>query len=114
VAGRAALTDVKEGVAMSYLRVAYWKWDVELTSDEAQEAIQRIRDEGIRVFQSQPGFVRYRLIKVDSHTTIGVVEWESQELGKAGAQQFREWLKSSGIAQKASLETYDGDVLVSS
>ena len=99
---------------MSYLRVAFWKWNIDLASDEAQEVLQQIRDEGLRVFRSQPGFSRYRLIRVDSHTTIGVVEWETQELGKAGAQQFREWLKSSGIAQKVSLETYDGDVLVAS
>jgi hypothetical protein len=34
-----------------------------------------------------------------------------EELGKPGAQRYREWLSSSGIAQKLSLETYDGEVV---
>jgi hypothetical protein len=47
-------------------------------------------------------------------TTIAVAEWESEELGKPGAQQYREWLKSSGITEMLSLETYDGPVVVTS
>jgi hypothetical protein len=41
-------------------------------------------------------------------------EWEDEELGKPGAQRYREWLRSSGIADKLSLETYDGEVVVAS
>jgi hypothetical protein len=47
-------------------------------------------------------------------TTIAVAEWESEELGKLGAQRYREWLRSSGIAEKLSLETYDGPIVVAS
>ena len=47
-------------------------------------------------------------------TTIAVAEWESEELGKPGAQRYREWLRSSGIAEKLSLETYDGEVVAAS
>jgi hypothetical protein len=50
----------------------------------------------------------------DSTTTIAVAEWESEELGKPGAQRYREWLRSSGIADKLSLETYDGEIVVAS
>jgi hypothetical protein len=49
----------------------------------------------------------------DPTTTIAVAEWENEELGKPGAQRYREWL-TSGIAQKLSLETYDGEVVVAS
>jgi hypothetical protein len=49
----------------------------------------------------------------DPTTTIAVAEWENEELGKPGAQRYREWLTSS-IAQKLSLETYDGEVVVAS
>jgi heme-degrading monooxygenase HmoA len=99
---------------MSYLRATIGSWNIDLASEEAQEAFQKIENEGLQVFRGQPGFIRYRLMKADYHTTIAVAEWESQELGKAGAQRYREWLKSSGIAQKLSLETYDGDIVVAS
>jgi hypothetical protein len=68
----------------------------------------------LRVFRSQPGFIRYRLMVADPTTTIAVAEWESEELGKPGAQRYREWLRSSGIAEKLSLETYDGPIVVAS
>jgi hypothetical protein len=50
----------------------------------------------------------------DPKTTLAVAEWESEELGKPGAWRYREWLKSSGIAEKLSLETYDGEVVAAS
>jgi hypothetical protein len=50
----------------------------------------------------------------DPTTTIAVAEWENEELGKPGAQRYREWLGSSGIAEMLSLETYDGEVKIAS
>jgi hypothetical protein len=50
----------------------------------------------------------------DSTTTIAAAEWESVKFGKPGAQRYREWLRSSGIAEKLSLETYDGGVVAAS
>ena len=99
---------------MTYLRCTVGRWNIDLGSEEAREAFRLINDEGLRVFRSQPGFIRYRLMIADSTTTIAVAEWENEELGKPGAQRYREWLGSSGIAQKLSLETYDGEVVVAS
>jgi hypothetical protein len=50
----------------------------------------------------------------DPNTTIVLAEWDSEELGKPGAQRYREWLRSSGIAEKLSLESYDGEVVAAS
>jgi hypothetical protein len=50
----------------------------------------------------------------DPTTTIAVAESGSEELGKSGAQRYREWLRSSGIAEKLSLEIYDGPTAVAS
>ena len=99
---------------MTYLRCTIGRWNIELHSDEGQEAFRLIEDEGLRVFVEQPGFIRYRLMVADPSTTIAVAEWESEELGTLGAQRYREWLRSSGIAQNLSLETYDGEVVVAS
>ena len=70
---------------MSYLRCTIGRWNIDLRSDTGQEAFRRIDDEGLRVFRSQPGFIRYRLMLADPTTTIAVAEWESEELGKPGA-----------------------------
>jgi hypothetical protein len=47
----------------------------------------------------------------DSHTTMAVAERESEELGKKGAQNYRNWLRTSGIWDKLALQTYDGKVV---
>jgi hypothetical protein len=45
------------------------------------------------------------------HTTAAVAEWESEELGKKGAENCRNRLKTSGIRDKQVLQTYDGEVV---
>ena len=99
---------------MTYLRCTIGRWNIDLDSEQGQEAFRLIDDEGVKVFRSQPGFIRYRLMLADPTTTIAVAEWESEELGKPGARRYREWLRSSGIAEKLSLETYDGEVVAAS
>lgn len=99
---------------MTYLRCTIGRWNVDLGSEEAREIFRQIDEEGVRVFRSQPGFIRYRLMLADSTTTIAVAEWESEELGKPGAKRYREWLSNSRIADKLSLDTYDGEVVAAS
>jgi Antibiotic biosynthesis monooxygenase len=99
---------------VSYLRMTIATWKIDLYSTEAQRIFLRIQDEGVAVFREQPGFVRYRLMRADSHTTIAVAEWESEQLGLAGSQQYRLWLSTSGIMENISLETYAGDVVAAS
>ena len=99
---------------MTYLRCTIGRWTIDLNSQEGREAFRQIDTKGVRVFRQQPGFIRYRLMVADPVTTIAVAEWESEELGKPGAQRYREWLRNSGIAEKLSLETYDGEVVAAS
>ncbi len=99
---------------MTYLRVSVGTWSIDLESDQGSDVFQKVRNEGLQVFRRQPGFINYRLMKRDSSTTVAVAEWESRESGKAGAEHFRAWLRDSGIMEYLVLETYDGDVVVSS
>jgi hypothetical protein len=99
---------------MSYLRATVAEWDIDLDSVEAKALIQKIASEGLHVFRSQPGFIDYRLMKAAPRTTIAVAEWESEELGRKGAQRYRDWMQSSGIMQHLILHTYDGDIVVTS
>src|SRR5262249_37193602 len=94
-----------EGRAIAYLRVSIGSWSIDLTSEEGQAVFRQIEEEGLTVFHQQPGFIRYRLMHADAHTTVAVAEWESEELGRAGAERFREWLRSSGIMRHLALHT---------
>jgi hypothetical protein len=53
-------------------------------------------------------------MRADSTTTIAVAEWESQELGQAGAERYREWMRSVGIMDRFTLETQAGDIVAGS
>jgi hypothetical protein len=99
---------------MTYLRMTIGRWRIDLDTPEGDEIFRKIQEDGIRVFLEQPGFIRYRLMRADARTTIAVAEWESEELGRPGAKNYRDWLKESGIAEKLTLETLDGEVVAAS
>lgn len=90
------------------------RWSIDLYSDEAERIFRRIESEGVAVFRAQPGFVRYRLMRADAATTIAVAEWESEALGQAGAQRYRDWMRRVGIMDRITLETHAGDIVAAS
>ena len=99
---------------LTYLRCSIGKWSIDLYSREAEEIFKKINDEGVTVFRKQPGFISYRLMRASSDVTVAVAEWKSEELGKAGAKNYRRWLSKSGIWDKLVLQTYDGATVASS
>jgi len=90
------------------------RWNFDLESPEGQQVFHRIQTEGVSVFRQQPGFVRYRLMRADNHTTVAMAEWESEALASVGAQQFRAWLAKAGIREKLTMETYSGEIVAAS
>jgi hypothetical protein len=101
-------------VAPRYLRVSIARWNIDLYSAEAERAFHLIETDGVVVFRAQPGFVRYRLMRADRTTTIAVAEWESEELGRAGAEQYRAWMRRVGIMERITLDTHAGDIVAGS
>ena len=99
---------------MGYLRTSIAKWTIDLDSEEATQIFRKIDTDGVRVFREQPGFIRYRLMKADRHTTLAVAEWESEKLGKHGAENYRQWMRDTGIWDKIALTTYDGEIVAAS
>ena len=97
-----------------YLRVSTAHWNIDLYSPEAERIFRQIETEGLAVFRAQPGFVRYRLMRADNATTIAVAEWESEQLGLAGAERYRAWMRSVGIMDRLTLETRAGEIVVGS
>jgi Antibiotic biosynthesis monooxygenase len=98
---------------MGYLRTTLANWDLDLDSPEGRALVEAIRTDGAAVFRHQPGFVRYRLMHAGPRRTLAVAEWESEELGLAGAGRFREWLTAAGVRQHITMETNAGPILVS-
>ena len=97
-----------------YLRVSVGHWNVNLYSPEAENIFHQIETDGVAVFRAQPGFVDYRLMRADNNTTVAVAEWESEELGRAGAERYRAWMRSVGIMDRITLETHAGDIVARS
>ena len=105
---------VEQGNVPRYLRVSVAHWNISLYSAEADRIFRQIETDGLDVFLAQPGFVRYRLMRADSTTTVAVAEWESEQLGLAGAERYRAWMRSVGIMDRITLETRAGDIVVGS
>ena len=105
---------VKAEAARHYLRVSTARWRIDLHSPEAARIFDQIATDGLAVFRAQPGFVRYRLMRADSSTTIAVAEWESEELGQRGAERYRDWMRKAGIMDRFTLETHAGEIVVGS
>jgi hypothetical protein len=100
--------------APRYLRVSIARWSIDLHSAEAIRIFHQIETEGVAVFRAQPGFIRYRLMRADGRTTIAVAEWQSEELGRAGAERYRAWMRSVGIMDRLTLETHAGEIVAGS
>ena len=104
----------QQPMAPRYLRVSVAHWNIDLYSPEAKRIFHQIDTDGVAVFRAQPGFVRYRLMRADRTTTVAVAEWETEELGRAGAEQYRAWMRSVGIMDRITLETRAGDIVAGS
>ena len=100
--------------APRYLRVSVARWNIDTYSPDAQRIFHQIETDGVAVFRAQPGFVRYRLMREDSTTTIAVAEWETEALGLAGAAKYRAWMHSVGIMDRLTLETHTGEIVAGS
>jgi hypothetical protein len=99
---------------VTYLRCSIGKWSIDLNSPEAEAIFEKINNEGVKVFQKQAGFISYRLMRASAQVTVAIAEWQSEELGKVGAENYRNWLRESGIWNKLILQTYDGEVVATS
>ena len=113
-AGNVSPTEEK-AAAPRYLRVSTAHWNINLYSAEAERIFRRDRDRRCAGVPRTARFAPvYRLMRADSSTTIAVAEWESEELGRAGAERYRAWMREVGIMGKIVLETRAGTIVAGS
>ena len=105
---------IEQPVAPHYIRVSIGRWDIDTFSPEAERIFHQIETDGVTVLRAQPGFIRYRLVRENTTTTIAIAEWESEPLGLAGAEQYRAWMRRMGIMERLVLETHTGQIVASS
>ncbi|MBD0299212.1 MAG: hypothetical protein ICV82_02780 [Nitrososphaera sp.] len=101
-------------ITPKYLRVSIAQWNISTYSADAERIFRMIGTNGLAVFRAQPGFINYRLMRADSTKTIAVAKWQPEQLGKAGAEKYREWMRRVGIMDFIKLETYSGEIVVDS
>jgi quinol monooxygenase YgiN len=94
--------------------VSIARWNIDTYSPDAVRMFREIETTGVAVFRAQPGFVRYRLMREDKSTTFAVAEWESEALGRSGAEKYRDWMREVGIMDHITLETHTGQIVASS
>ncbi len=104
----------EQPAAPHYIRVSIGHWDIDTYSPEAEHIFRQIETSGVALFRAQPGFVRYRLMRENSTTTIAIAEWESERLSLAGAEQYRAWMRRAGIMDRLVLQTHTGQIVASS
>ena len=63
--------NIEGGQVMAYLRTTIGTWNIDVFSAQTEQIFERIRREGMDVFQAQPGFVQYRLMRADAHHDHG-------------------------------------------
>jgi hypothetical protein len=97
---------------MSYLRVTYAEWDIDVDTPEGSRLLGLVRSEGMALLQRQRGFVCYRLVRLGPNRTVALVEWESEDRALAGATTYRGWMEAAGIMHHVTLMTESGPVLI--
>lgn len=105
---------IEQARVPQYLRVSVARWNIDTYSPEAERIFHQIETDGVAVFRAQPGFVRYRLMRENTTTTFAIAEWESEALGLAGAERYRQWMRDAGIMDHIALDTHTGEIVANS
>jgi heme-degrading monooxygenase HmoA len=85
---------------MTYLRVTVASWGIDLCAEEGEKIFQMINESGVKVLKALPGFIHYRMMRSDRHTTMSVAEWRSEAYGREGAKAFLQWMREERISRQ--------------
>lgn len=91
---------------MKSVRVGVYK----LKPGGADEVIRRAEQGMLPIFQQQPGFVAYQVIKTGDDGVVSISTWESHEQAEQAVQQAGAWVKEHMAELTTSVDNYVGDV----
>ena len=91
---------------MRHLRIALY----DMTSGTEDEAIEIARGGMIPLYESQPGFVRYEVGKLDDGGVVSFSVWETADEATRAVELARDWVKEN-LADRIKLrEEHTGDL----
>jgi heme-degrading monooxygenase HmoA len=82
---------VTQGDPMHHVRLATYT----LIDGTAAEVADKAKAGLLPLFRGEPGFVRYRVLKVDPGTIMSVSEWENDEEAHAASQKAATWVATN-------------------
>ena len=85
---------------MQALRIA----DYEITSGRFPELAEQAKAEMLRIFQEQPGFVRYGIAQTGETSFTSLSVWETHEQAEAATPLAATWVQEH-LADKVELRS---------
>jgi hypothetical protein len=76
----------------------------------ADEAIRKAQSGMLPVFQRQPGFVGYGLVKTSDHSLISLSFWETEDEAEKAVQTAAGWVKENLGDILVSVQNHVGDL----
>jgi hypothetical protein len=81
-----------------------------MTSGTAEEAIEIARDRVIRLFEEQPGFVRYEVGSLDSGGIVSFSIWETEDEALHADAVAADFLKENLADRMKLREEHTGNI----
>ena len=80
---------------------------------DLEEVVSKIKEDALPMYQQQPGFVSYSVVKSGS-TLISTSVWETEEAAQKASEMMSNWAKETLPTQVSQVSDYNGEIVVSS
>jgi heme-degrading monooxygenase HmoA len=100
----------KSEVVMPFVRIAVDTFQPGTTD----EVLSRVKQAWVDLFEHQPGFLAYEVVKTGENSAIFINTWETREQAEAAAQSAASWVKDNVAGMVVAADTYVGELAVSS
>ncbi len=95
---------------MAHARIGVYK----LQPGAADEVVRRAGAGMLPIFQRQPGFRSYELVKTGDDAVISISTWESHAQAEAAIQSASSWVKEALGDLVVSVQNHVGEIGVDS
>ncbi|MGO8949087.1 MAG: antibiotic biosynthesis monooxygenase [Ktedonobacterales bacterium] len=92
---------------MQHTRVAIYKF----SSGTADEAIAKAKAGLLPIYQAQPGFVGYGVVKTGDDAGVSISIWQTQDQAQAAVQTAGSWVQANIAGMVESVQNLVGDLV---
>ncbi|HVC34751.1 MAG TPA: antibiotic biosynthesis monooxygenase [Chloroflexota bacterium] len=94
---------------MPYARIAVYTFK----PGQVDEVIRLAKEGMLPIFQRQPGYRRYHVIRTGDDSAISMSSWETKQVADAAVQKAADWVKANVADKIATVQNYVGEVAFS-